>query len=118
VKGSPLEEGAVHLAAGLLYLKGRQLEKAADAYARASAVARTKAEGLAGLAEVLIARGDPAGALEAYRKVLDLKPADARALATVESLRQDLDRRAWSRSAISHAAPADAKGTAGGPGPP
>jgi tetratricopeptide (TPR) repeat protein len=118
VKGSPLEEGAVHLAAGLLYLKGRQLEKAADAYARASAVARTKAEGLAGLAEVLIARGDPAGALEAYRKVLDLKPADARALATVESLRQDLDRKAWSRSAISHAAPADGKGTAGGPGPP
>lgn len=105
VKGLPLEDGAVHVAAGLLYLKGRQLEKAAEAYARASSIAATKAEGLAGLAEVLVARGDAAGALDAYRKVLDLKPADARALAAMESLSRELDRLSRSRSALSQATP-------------
>ncbi|HVR74478.1 MAG TPA: tetratricopeptide repeat protein [Planctomycetota bacterium] len=83
-------DGAVHLAAGDAYLKKEQPDQAIEAFSRACAIRETRAAGLAGLAEVSYSRGNLAAALDHYRKALELKPVDARLLAAVEQIDEEM----------------------------
>lgn len=82
--------GAVHLAAGDAYLKKKQPDQAMDAFSRACAIRETRSAGLAGLAEVSYSRGNLAATLDHYRKALELKPVDARLLAAVEQIEEEM----------------------------
>jgi tetratricopeptide (TPR) repeat protein len=101
-------DGSAHLAAGGLYLRRAQLDMAADAYSRASSFPESKAESLAGLAEVSIAKRNLDGALFYYRKALEIRPGDARLMAQTERISEELAFRGPDQTSGASAAAAPA----------
>ncbi len=67
-------DGFSHLTAGDLSLERKELDKALNAYAKAAALPDTKAEGLAGVAEVHYVKGDLSAAVSYYQKALAVSP--------------------------------------------
>jgi tetratricopeptide (TPR) repeat protein len=84
-------DGFSHLTAGDLYLEQQKLEKAGEAYARASGLPSTRAEGLAGQAEVFYARKDLSSAVAYYRKALKADPENKRYRVALQQIQRELE---------------------------
>jgi superkiller protein 3 len=71
-------DGRALLAAGDIYLAEKKLDRARDCYARAAALRDSKADGLAGLADVAYEKGELEEAVLSYKKAVEASPGDAR----------------------------------------
>ncbi len=84
------QDGRAHLAAAVVQLSRKQYKPAAEAFARAAALPETRADGLAGLAEVSYAAGSLAAASGFYAQALQLRPADARYQAALRQIEEEV----------------------------
>lgn len=84
------QDGLAHLAVGDIHLDRKELEEAFEAYTAASVLAATKADGLAGLAEVAYARGNLRVAILKYREALEERPGEKRFEVALRQIEEEL----------------------------
>ncbi len=97
---------SIHLIAGSMYLRRGNFESAVAAYMKASGTPKLKADGLSGLAEVALAKGDLEDAARHYREALAARPGDAGFMASLAQIEDErMLSEAGKRSSITTAQP-------------
>ena len=92
------QECAAHLAAGDIYIGRKQFDEAEEAYSAATGIAKCRADGFAGLAEVAYGREDLAHAKELYGKALEAKPGTRRYEVAMKEIQSELEFEASARA--------------------
>lgn len=91
LEGETTVSGELHLLMGDLYLVALALKKAQAAYARATGMAATRAEGLAGQAEAYYSEGLFADAVKLYRQAIEADPEQPRFKLMLQQVETDLE---------------------------
>jgi tetratricopeptide (TPR) repeat protein len=101
LRGLRPQDGSAHLSAGSLLLARKDLEAAQQAFASAASLSDSRADGLAGLAEVAYARGDLKAAVDQYHKALEARPGERRYEIALRQIEEELRLKEESAESVA-----------------
>jgi predicted Zn-dependent protease len=104
IKKAAALDGTIHLTAGSMYLERKTYDLAIACFSKASGTPKLKADGLRGLAEVALEKGDLTTALKYSREAVAARPNDAALASALARLEDEISLSA-SAPPLSAASP-------------